>query len=50
MLGEFSVCLTHNLLDVTTENVKQFVAIHVMKQMSMFEMEHAAIESDIETL
>jgi hypothetical protein len=47
--GEFLVCLSHNLLDVTTEDIKQFVAIHALKQMSIFQ-EVVATESDNETL
>ena len=47
--GEFSVSLSHNLLDVTTEDIKQFVAIHALKQMSVFQ-EKVATESNNETL
>ena len=32
MPGDFSVSLSHNLLDATTEDIKQFVAIHASKQ------------------
>jgi hypothetical protein len=49
MPGEFLVSLSHNLLDVTTEDIKQFVAIYALKQMSSFQ-ENVAIESDGETL
>jgi len=48
--GQFLVFLSHNLLDVCTDDVKQFVAIRAPKQMSIFEKDHVAIESDIETL
>ena len=34
---EFLVSLSHNLLDVTTEDVKQFVPIHALKQMTIFQ-------------
>ena len=34
--GEFHVSLSRNLLDVTTEEIKQFVAIQALKQMSVF--------------
>ena len=37
------------MLDVTTEDIKQFVAIQALKQMSVFQ-EDVAIESDGETL
>ena len=30
--GEFLISLSHNLLDVTKEDVKQFVDIHALKQ------------------
>ncbi len=46
---EFPVSLSHNLLDVTTEDIKQFVAIQPLKQMSVFQ-EDVAIESDGGTL
>ena len=36
MPGEFRVSLSHSLLDVNTEKIKQFVAIQVFKQMSAF--------------
>ena len=36
------------MIDVTTEEIKQFVAIHDLKQMSVFQ--DAAIESDNGTL
>ena len=49
MPGEFPISLSHNLLDVTTEDIKQFVAIQALKQMSAFQ-EDVAIESDGETL
>ena len=49
MRGEFSVYLGHNLFDVTTEDVKQFVVIHAFKQISVFQ-EPVSIESDNETL
>jgi hypothetical protein len=49
MPGEFPVSLSHNLLDVTTEDIKQFVAFQALKQMSVFR-EDVAIESDNETL
>ena len=49
MPGEFPVSLSHNLLDVTTEDIKQFVAIQALKHMSGFQ-EDVAIESDGETL
>ena len=48
--GEFPVSLSQiNLLDVTTEDMKQFVAIQALEQMSVFQ-EEVAIESDNETL
>ncbi len=34
MLGEFPVSLSNNLLDVTTEDIKQLVAIQALKQIS----------------
>ena len=37
------------MLDVTTKNIKQFVAIYALKQMSVFQ-EEVATESDNETL
>ena len=37
MLGEFPVSLSHNLLDVTTEDITHFVAIQALKQMSVFQ-------------
>jgi len=37
MPGEFPIYLSHNLLDVTTEDIKQFVAIQALKQMSVFQ-------------
>ncbi len=37
MPGEFLVSLSNNLLDVTTKDIKQFVAIHALKQMSVFQ-------------
>jgi hypothetical protein len=49
MPGEFLVTLSQNLLDVTTEDIEQFVAIQASKQMSVFQ-EDVAIESDGETL
>jgi hypothetical protein len=49
MPDEYHVSLNHNLLDVTTEDIKQFVAIQALKQMSVFQ-EDVAIESDGETL
>jgi hypothetical protein len=49
MSGEFSISLSHNLLNVTTEDIKQFVAIQALKQMSDFQ-EDVTIESDGETL
>ena len=49
MPGEFSVCFSHNLLDVTTEDINQFVAIQALKQKSVFH-EDVAIESSGETL
>ncbi len=49
MPGEFLVSLSHNLLDVTTEDIKQFVAIQASKQMSVFQ-KVVAIESDGDTL
>ena len=33
MPGEFPVSLSHNLLDVTTEDIKQIFSIHALKQM-----------------
>ena len=36
MPGEFPVCLSHNLLDVTTEDIKQFVAIQALKKCQFF--------------
>jgi hypothetical protein len=47
--GEFLVSFSHNLLDVSTEDIKQFVAIQALKQMSVFQ-EDVAKESDGETL
>jgi hypothetical protein len=47
--GEFLVSLSHNLLDVITEDIKQFDAIQALKQMSDFK-EDVAIESNGETL
>jgi hypothetical protein len=49
MPGEFYASLSHNLLGVTTEDIKQFVAIQALKQMSVFQ-EDVAIESNGETL
>jgi len=49
MPGEFLVSLSHNLLDVTTEDIKQFDAIQALNQMSVFQ-EDVVIESDGETL
>ena len=49
MPGKFRVSLSHNMLDVTTEDIKQFVDIHALKQMSIFQ-ENVAIESDGEAL
>ena len=49
MPSEFIVSLNHNLLDVTTEDITQFVAIHALKQVSVFQ-EDFSIESDNETL
>jgi hypothetical protein len=51
MPSEFPVSLSHNLLDVTLEDVKQFVAIRALKQiMSIFQKDHADIESNNVTL
>ncbi len=36
MPGKFLVSLSHNLLDVTTEDIKQFVVIHDLKKMLVF--------------
>jgi hypothetical protein len=36
MPGEFHVSLSRNLLDVTTEDIEQFVAIQAFKKMSVF--------------
>jgi hypothetical protein len=36
MPSEFRVSLSNNMLDVTTEDIKQFVAIQALKQMSVF--------------
>ncbi len=36
MPGGFLVSLSHNFLDVTTEDIKQFVAIQTLKQMSVY--------------
>jgi len=44
MPGKFRVSLSHNLLDVTTEDIEQFVAIRALKQISIFK--DIAIESD----
>ena len=49
MPGKFSFSLSHNLLDDTTEDIAQFVAIQALKQMSVFQ-EDVARESDGETL
>jgi hypothetical protein len=49
MPGEFSVFLSHNLLYVTMEEIKQFVAIQALKQMSVFQ-EDVGVESNGETL
>ena len=46
---EILVSSSHNLLGVITEDIKQFVAIQALKQMSIFQ-EDVAIESDGETL
>ena len=32
MPGEFPVSLSHNLMNVTTEDVKQFFVVHALKQ------------------
>ena len=37
MPDEFPVSLSHNLLDVTTEDIKHFFAIQALKQMSVFQ-------------
>ena len=37
MPGEFHVSLTINLLGVTTEDIKQLVAIQALKQMPVFQ-------------
>ena len=44
----FPVSLIHNLLDVTTEDIKQFIVIYALKQMIVFQ--DFAIESDNGTL
>ncbi len=49
MRGEFHVSLSHNLLGVTTEDIKHFVAIQALKLISVFQ-EDVAIELDGETL
>ncbi len=36
MPGKFPVSLRHNLLDVTTKDIKKFVAIQALKRMSVF--------------
>ena len=41
--GEMPISLSHNFLDVTTEDVKQFVASPALKKMSIFQKNHAAI-------
>ena len=43
MPGEFPISLSHNLPDVTTEDIKQFIVIQALKQMSVFQ-EDVAIE------
>ena len=49
MPGGFLVSLSHNLLDVATEDIKQFIDILALKQMSVFQ-EDVGIESDNEML
>jgi hypothetical protein len=49
MPGKLFVSLSHDLLDITTEDIKQFVAIHALKQMSVFQ-EGVAIEINNEKL
>ena len=46
--GKFPVSLSRDLLGVTTEDVKQFVIIHALEQMSGFK--DVVIESDKEIL
>jgi hypothetical protein len=36
MTGEFPIYLSHNLLDVTSEDITQFVAIQALKQILVF--------------
>ena len=50
MPSEFHVSLSHNMLDVNTEDVEQFVVVHALKQKSIFQKDHAAIKSGNETL
>ena len=50
MPGDFPVSLSHNLLDVTTEDVKQFVAIHALKKLSSIRNDDHSIESEGETV
>ncbi len=50
MPGEFLVSLSHNLLDVTTDDIKQFVDIlALIKQMLVFH-EDVAIELDVRNI
>ena len=48
MPGKFHVSLSRDLLGVTTEDVKQFIVIHALEQISSFK--DVVIESDNETL
>jgi hypothetical protein len=41
---KFHVSLSHYFLDVTTEDVKQFVAIHDLEKMSIIQKDHSTIE------
>jgi hypothetical protein len=50
MSGEFHVYLSHNLLDITAEDVKQFVSICALKQILIFQKDQVAKESDNEML
>jgi hypothetical protein len=50
MPGEFPYSLSRNLLDITAEDIEQFVAIRDLKQMSIFQKDRDVIESDNETL
>ena len=50
MPDEFPVSLSHNLLDVTTEDAKQFTAIQALKNISFALNDDHEIETDGETV